>query len=93
MRWKLLIEEFGPELIYLPGVNNVAADCLSRLDYNDYDDKTDHFALDKEDINAYLLSYKLIMKYQQHDNKLIKKLKKIKCTVYIPSLLQDVYIP
>ena len=68
MRWRLLIEEFGPELIYLPQVNNVVADCLSRLKYRDNNNKLDHFALDEEAINAYLLSYKLIMKYQQNDN-------------------------
>ena len=33
MRWRLSIEEFGPELIYLPGVKTFVADCLSRLEY------------------------------------------------------------
>jgi RNase H-like domain found in reverse transcriptase len=31
MRWCLLIEEFGPELIYIKGISNVVADALSRL--------------------------------------------------------------
>ena len=31
MRWRLVIEEFGIELIYIKGENNVAADALSRL--------------------------------------------------------------
>ena len=31
MRWRLYIEEFSPELLYLPGVDNEAADALSRL--------------------------------------------------------------
>ena len=39
MRWRLLIEEFGPELIYLPGVKNVVADCLSRLEYKNKDNQ------------------------------------------------------
>ena len=34
MRWRLLIEEFGPELIHLPGERNIVADALSRLDTN-----------------------------------------------------------
>ena len=34
MRWRLLIEEFGPELIHLPGKHNIVADALSRLDTN-----------------------------------------------------------
>ena len=31
MRWRLTIEEFGPELIYIPGDKNIVADALSRL--------------------------------------------------------------
>jgi hypothetical protein len=31
MCWRLLIEQFGPELIYIKGKHNVAADALSRL--------------------------------------------------------------
>ena len=73
MRWRLLIKEFGPELIYLPGVKNVIADCLSRLEYKNNDKPTDHFALNEEDVNAYPLSYKLIMKYQQKDSELLQK--------------------
>jgi RNase H-like domain found in reverse transcriptase len=32
MRWRLLIEEHGPTLEYVKGVNNVVADALSRLE-------------------------------------------------------------
>jgi hypothetical protein len=31
MQWRILIEEFGPELIYIKGTSNVVADALSRL--------------------------------------------------------------
>ena len=31
MRWRLIIEEFGPTLVYLKGENNPVADALSRL--------------------------------------------------------------
>jgi hypothetical protein len=31
MQWRLLKEEFGPELIYNKGTSNVVADALSRL--------------------------------------------------------------
>ena len=31
MRWRLVIEEFGPELNYIKGENNIVADALSRL--------------------------------------------------------------
>jgi hypothetical protein len=33
MRWRLtLLEEYGPELNYIKGANNIVADALSRLD-------------------------------------------------------------
>lgn len=32
MRWRLVLEEFGPELNYFKGNKNVVADALSRLD-------------------------------------------------------------
>ena len=31
MRWRLIIEEYGPKIFYIPGPNNVVADALSRL--------------------------------------------------------------
>jgi hypothetical protein len=31
MRWRLIIEEFGPEILYVKGINNPVADALSRL--------------------------------------------------------------
>ena len=32
MRWRLILEEFGPELKYIKGKNNVVVDALSRLE-------------------------------------------------------------
>ena len=32
MRWRLYIEEYSPDLHYIKGENNVAADALSQLD-------------------------------------------------------------
>ena len=31
MRWRLLLEEYGPEIEYIKGPKNVAADSMSRL--------------------------------------------------------------
>ena len=31
MRWRLLLEEYGPEIVYIKGPRNVVADALSRL--------------------------------------------------------------
>ena len=33
-RWRLLLEEYGPEIIYIKGVDNTVADALSRLEYD-----------------------------------------------------------
>ena len=35
MRWCLILEEFGPELKYIKGENNIVADALSRLENSD----------------------------------------------------------
>jgi len=33
-RWRLLLEEFAPEIIYIKGIHNTVADAISRLEYN-----------------------------------------------------------
>eukprot|EP00957_Ditylum_brightwellii_P202375 15329853-Ditylum_brightwellii.AAC.1 len=33
MRWKLLIEEFGPDIKYIQGKSKFVADAISRLNY------------------------------------------------------------
>ena len=33
-RWRLLIEEYGPKIMYIKGIDNTVADAVSRLDYN-----------------------------------------------------------
>ena len=37
MRWRLILEEYGPELRYIKGENNIVADALSRLNILDSD--------------------------------------------------------
>ena len=32
-RWRLLLEEFAPDIVYIKGINNTVADAISRLDY------------------------------------------------------------
>ena len=32
-RWRLLLEEFGPEIVWIKGQHNTVADAISRLDY------------------------------------------------------------
>ena len=79
MRWRLILEEYSPELIYIQGSKNVAADALSRLELTetakpitaDAQSLAEHFALEEEDI-LHPTSYKTIMRYQQLDKPLIK---------------------
>ena len=78
MRWRFLIEEFGPELHYLPGKKNIVADCLSRLEYDKDDVTQDHFELKNKDINKYPLSFSKRPKMIKH---------------YVPTILQDVHVP
>ena len=91
MQWRLVLEEYGPELNYIKGENNVVADALSRLDIIQEEDQNPEqppdqlqmaelLGLDKEDLpeDAYPLRYSTIEKYQQKDQELIEKAKKNK---------------
>jgi hypothetical protein len=33
-RWRLLLEEYAPEIVYIKGIHNTVADACSRLEYN-----------------------------------------------------------
>ena len=33
-RWRLILEEYGPEIIYTQGEDNIVADAMSRLEYD-----------------------------------------------------------
>jgi hypothetical protein len=33
-RWRLLLEEYAPGIIYIKGIHNLVADAISGLDYN-----------------------------------------------------------
>ena len=32
-RWRLLLEEYGPEIMHIKGIHNTVADAISRLDF------------------------------------------------------------
>jgi hypothetical protein len=76
MRWRLLLEEYGPKLTYVKGTNNIVADALSRLDISEEEFSEEAFAIElatEEDFPAdYPLSYKEIAYRQQRDEKLLK---------------------
>lgn len=48
MRQRLVIEEFGTKLVYVPGVKNTVADVLSQLDTgaDELNEKEDFFGKD-----------------------------------------------
>ena len=80
MCWRLLLEEFGPQLTYIKGANNIIADALSRLDISEEDFSQDAFngelaADDDEFPDEFPLSYKEIAYRQGKDKALQKKLK------------------
>ena len=72
MRWRLIIDEYSPELLYVKGETNIVADALSRLDLvtsttspsdmHDMQYLADNFSLEDDDLpdDAYPLQYKLI---------------------------------
>ena len=72
MRWRLIIEEFGPDLRYIKGENNIVADALSRLGITEEEFSPDCFAFgdDDDDDEGYPLAFAKIRTAQQQDNDL-----------------------
>jgi hypothetical protein len=33
-RWRLLLEEYAPDIVYIKGIHNTVVDAISRLEYN-----------------------------------------------------------
>ena len=79
MRWRLILEEFVPELKYIKGENNIVADALSSLDMSDNKDilnisKLYGYNDDDMPDSAYPICYHDISKAQKNDAKLQQKL-------------------
>ena len=78
MRWRLILEDHNPELIYIQGSNHIAVDTLSWLDIVDTKNPikpniislTENFSLEKEDI-LHPVNYKTMIRYQQSNKSLI----------------------
>jgi hypothetical protein len=73
-RWRLIVEEYGPNIVYLPGKCNIIADTLSHLPkLNEQHDKStfleEIFALDKQ-TDAFPIAFDVISKAQLTDNKI-----------------------
>ena len=79
MRWRLILEEFGPELKYIKGENNVVADALFRLEKSPNQEIlniSELYGYDDEDLpdSTYPILYHDIAKAQETDAKLQQKL-------------------
>ena len=70
IRWRLILEEFGPEPKYIKGENNVLTDALSSLDMSDNQDIlniSEIYGYDDDDLpdSAYPIRYHDISKAQK----------------------------
>ena len=79
MRWRLVLEEYSPELIYIKGEDNTVADALSHLTMvqdqpTNWVAQAEYYGQDALPKDTYLLSYKIIKKYQDKDTALQQKL-------------------
>ena len=79
MRWRLILKEFGPELKYIKGENNVVDDALYRLEMSDNQEIlniSELYGYDDKDLpdSAYPIRYHDIAKAQETDAKLKQKL-------------------
>ena len=78
MRWRLIIEEFVPELKYIKGENNFVADALSCLEMSDNQEIlniSELYGYDDEDLpdSSYPIHYHNIAKAKKTDAKLQQK--------------------
>lgn len=79
MRWRLIIEEFGPELIYLQGKRNIVADALSRIESIDTIDpdnqQFESLVTNEVHQETFPLTYKNISIQQNSDESLLQKIR------------------
>ena len=82
IRWRLLLEEYGPTIKYIKGEKNVVADALSRLDLHPQPPNNtlqELFGVDKESFqlppSVYPLRYQTIDEAQKADSNLMSLLK------------------
>jgi len=83
MRWRLILEEYSPNLIYLAGEKNIVADGLSRLHYQTPGPLESYTSLllynselhDADDIPQYPMRLSTLQRAQQADTELLNKVK------------------
>ena len=72
-RWRLIVEEYGPNLIYIKGCNNIVADFLSRYPRQPTNDAfyfEDLYTINNDD-DSFPLSFPTISNEQQNDARLM----------------------
>ena len=79
MRWRLTLEDFGPELKYIKGENNFVSEALSCIEISDNQgilNISELYGYDDKDLpdSAYPICYHDISKAQETDAKLQQKL-------------------
>ena len=75
-RWRLIVEEHGPKIAYLPGKTNIIADALSRLPMIENTPSNQIFFTDtcfNQEDTDFLVSYQLISEKQAQDHQLQAK--------------------
>ena len=89
-RWRLLIEEYGPEIIYIKGIHNTVADAISRLDFTPLKHEeplSAVFANRSEEDEIYPLTIKEIVEAQSANRTLQKTKDKYKSI-----LVENIYV-
>ena len=89
-RWRLLIEEYGPEIIYIKGIHHTVADAISRLDFTPIKHEeplSAVFANRSEEDEIYPLTIKEIAEAQSADRTLQKTKDKYKSI-----LVENIYV-
>ena len=78
MRWRLLLEEFGPDIRHITGEANVVADAISRLPMNEINNEYGYSEGDyesytqaqvQEDVLGYPLDVQKVQELQQEEFK------------------------
>ena len=82
MRWHLLVEEYGPDLIYIKGQNNVVADALSQLQLTEKEFSQAAFAFGNQEFpENYPLTFSEIQ-HEQQRNPTLQEWIQVKNTKY-----------
>ena len=95
MRWRLILEEFGPDIKHIKGEDNVIADAISRLPMSELNMVMEHFAQEVEEAEFPLDLHLVRQRTNDELNEANSKLKKLindKKSGYNISVLDDVEI-